>query len=75
MLVVVAHKFNRFQGGGLSLAIGSANIGSPRRARRQPDREVDAMAEIQWIRDPDQGLELARKQSKMALLDFSAAPM
>jgi hypothetical protein len=33
------------------------------------------MAEIQWIRDPDQGLAQAKSAGKMALLDFSAAPM
>jgi hypothetical protein len=33
------------------------------------------MAEIQWIRDPDEGLKTAKTQGKMALLDFSAAPM
>jgi hypothetical protein len=33
------------------------------------------MADIQWIRDADQGLQMAKSQGKMALLDFSAAPM
>jgi hypothetical protein len=33
------------------------------------------MPEIQWVHDPDQGLQAAKAQGKMALLDFSAAPM
>ena len=33
------------------------------------------MAEIQWLKDPDEGLRQARAASKMVLLDFSAAPM
>jgi hypothetical protein len=33
------------------------------------------MPEIQWIRDPDQGLRVAQSTKKMVLLDFSAAPM
>lgn len=33
------------------------------------------MAEIQWIHDPDQGLKNAKAQGKLAMLDFSAAPM
>lgn len=33
------------------------------------------MAEIQWIHDPDQGLQNAKAERKLALLDFSAAPM
>ncbi len=33
------------------------------------------MAEIQWLRDPDQAFERARSNKKMVLLDFSAAPM
>lgn len=33
------------------------------------------MAEIQWVHDPDQGLQQAKAAHKMALLDFSAAPM
>jgi len=37
--------------------------------------EVNEMSEIQWLRDPDQGLKQAQATRKMALLDFSAAPM
>ena len=33
------------------------------------------MAEIQWVKDPDQGLQQAKAAKKMVLLDFSAAPM
>jgi hypothetical protein len=33
------------------------------------------MAEIQWIRNPDEGMKQAKSQGKMLLLDFSAAPM
>jgi hypothetical protein len=33
------------------------------------------MAEVQWIRDPDQGLQQAQAQHKPVMLDFSAAPM
>ncbi len=35
------------------------------------------MAEIQWVRDPDEGLEQAKsaKNKKMVLLDLTAAPM
>ncbi len=33
------------------------------------------MAEIQWLRDPDQGLKQAQATGKMVLFDFSAAPM
>ncbi len=33
------------------------------------------MAEIHWVRDPDQGLKQAQAAGKMVLLDFSAAPM
>ena len=33
------------------------------------------MAEIQWIKDPDEGLKQAQASGKMVLLDFSAAPM
>ena len=33
------------------------------------------MAEIQWIHDPDLGLAQASSTGKLAMLDFSAAPM
>ncbi len=33
------------------------------------------MAQIQWLRDPDQGSQQAKSSKKMVLLDFSAAPM
>lgn len=33
------------------------------------------MAEIQWVRDPDRGLQQAKSAGKMVLLDFSAVPM
>jgi hypothetical protein len=33
------------------------------------------LAEIQWLRDPDQGLKQAQASGKLVLLDFSAAPM
>lgn len=33
------------------------------------------MADIQWVKDPDEGLKQARSTGKMVLLDFSAAPM
>ena len=33
------------------------------------------MAEIQWIRDADEGFRKGREAGKPVLLDFSAAPM
>jgi hypothetical protein len=33
------------------------------------------MAELQWVRDPDKGLQQAQAKHKPVLLDFSAAPM
>ncbi len=33
------------------------------------------MAEITWVRDPDEGFQIAQSAKKMVLLDFSAAPM
>ncbi len=36
---------------------------------------MTTIATIDWVRDADAGLEMARRQHKPLLLDFSAAPM
>jgi len=33
------------------------------------------MAEIQWLRDVEEGYQEARRSGRPVLLDFSAAPM